>query len=69
VVDVIIHYGCHTHVDLDPTLRKRSTRAMCDSPLVGNYGHLYEYEAFQLTWLLSMEVFRIHGLLEYIESD
>jgi len=44
-------------------------RAMCDSPLEGTYGYLYEYEALQVTGLLSREVFRLHGLLEYIDDD
>jgi hypothetical protein len=43
--------------------------AMCDSPLAGHSGYLYEYEAPQVTGLLSREVFRIHGLLEYIDGD
>jgi hypothetical protein len=44
-------------------------RAMCDSPLTGNFGYLYEYEAPQVTGILSREVFRLHGLLEYIDGD
>jgi hypothetical protein len=44
-------------------------RAMCDSPLAGNFGYLYEYEAPQVTGILSREVFRLHRLLEYIDGD
>jgi hypothetical protein len=39
------------------------------SPLAGNFGYLYEYEAPQVTGILSREVFRLHGLLDYIDGD
>jgi hypothetical protein len=67
VVDGIIHYGGHTHVVPKPMLRGR--RAMCDSPLVGNYGYSHEYEALRVTWILSREVLRLHEILKYIDGD
>jgi hypothetical protein len=45
VMDGIIHYEGRTHVSPESSLRENIMRDMCDSPLVGNYGYLYEYEA------------------------
>jgi hypothetical protein len=55
VVDGLIDYEDCTHVVLESTLRERIMRAM--------------YDSSQVTGLLSKEVFRLHGLLEYIDSD
>jgi hypothetical protein len=49
VMDGIIHYGGHTHVVLESTLKKEIMTTVCDSPLVGNSGYLYEYWAPQVT--------------------
>jgi len=62
-------YGGHTHIGPDSTLREEIMQAMCDSPLIGNFGYLHEYEAVQVTWILSREVFKIHKLLRYMDSD
>jgi hypothetical protein len=69
VVDGIIHYGGFTHVFLDSTLRERIMRAMYDSPLAVHCGYSYEYEALQVTWIISKEVFRLHRLLGYTNHD
>jgi hypothetical protein len=55
MVDGIIQYRCCTNVFLESTLREWIMRAMYDSP--------------QVTWIISKEVFRLHGLLEYIYGD
>jgi hypothetical protein len=44
-------------------------RAMCDPRYIGSSWYLYEYEALQVTGILSREVFRLHGSLEYIDGD
>jgi hypothetical protein len=49
VVDNIIHYGGHTHVVLDSTLRENIMRVTHDSPLAGHFGYSYEYEVPQVT--------------------
>jgi hypothetical protein len=69
VVDDIIHFGGHTHVVPESTLRERIMRDMCGSPLARNFGNSYEYGTPQETSLLFREVFRLHGLLEYIDGD
>jgi hypothetical protein len=68
-VDGIIHYEGRTHVVPESTLRDKTMRAMCGSPLAGNFGYSYEYEPPQVTWLPSREVLILHGLLEYINGD
>jgi hypothetical protein len=66
---VVGGYGYYTHIVLESTLREEIMSAICDSPLAGNYGYSHEYEAPQVTWILSREVFRIQGLLRYIDGD
>jgi hypothetical protein len=44
-------------------------RVMCDSPLTWSFDYLYEYEALHVIRILSREVFRLHGSLEYIDDD
>jgi hypothetical protein len=56
VVDGIIHYGSHTHVVPEFTLRDKIMRAMCDSPLTENSGYSYEYEAPRVPGVLFKEV-------------
>jgi hypothetical protein len=69
VVDGIIHYRGCTLVAPEPPLREMIMRAMCDPPSTGNFGYSYEYEAPQVTGILSREVFRLHRLLGYIDDD
>jgi hypothetical protein len=69
VVDGIIHYRGCTLVSPEPPLREMIMRAMCDPPSTGNFGYSYEYEAPQVTGILSREVFRLHILLRYIDDD
>jgi len=68
VVDGIIHYGDCTHIFPKSTLTKKIMRDTHDSPLVGNCRYSYEYETPYVTGPLSMDVFRLYILLEYIDS-
>jgi hypothetical protein len=66
---VVDGYEGHTCVVSDLTLREMIMRVICDSPLAGNSKYSHEYEAPQVTWILSREVFRLHRLLRYIDDD
>jgi hypothetical protein len=69
VVDGIIHYGGHMHIVPKSTLIEDIMKVVCDSPLAGNSGYSREYEAPQVTWILSREMFRLHIFLRYMEGD
>jgi len=55
MVHGLVDYEDCTHVVPEFTLRERIIRAM--------------YDSLQVTGLLSREVFRLHEVLEYIDSD
>jgi hypothetical protein len=54
MVDDIIHFGGRTHVVPESKLRENIMRAMCCSPLIGNSGYSYEYEAPHVTGYFRM---------------
>jgi hypothetical protein len=69
VVNDIIYCRGHIYLIHESILRERIMRAMCDTHLAWHSGYSYEYEAPQVAELLSKEVFRLHGLHVYIDSD